>query len=436
MKMTMTATGDSLLVQGYPEGGYPGFSEVKEFIEKGQARFGNLETCITERDTYCSAYCGGTWINAEPRILDQILSYGMNFMGFANNHTMDFGPDGMLETVENVKKRGVALAGAGKDLAEAAAPVYRTFAGGRVAFIDICSTVENAARAGYASKTIKGRPGLNPLRFNSYTMLNQEHFAMIREIIANTKINGLLDCATADGFVPPLPEDILYFGYETVRLAKDGKEEKFTSCNKHDLARTLDAIKDAQYIADYVVVMLHSHEIKANDMSEPDDFAIEFAHACIDAGACAIIGNGTHQLKPIELYKGKPIFYSLGNFCFQSNVLEYQPEDLREKFNLPPISDVQSLARRNREWTIGLHTQDINFISYIPYMEFEGGELTHLELKPIELGFKNSRTFKGIPYPANEQDSVRIFERLRELSAPYGTKMQLEQGIIHIDLAE
>ena len=48
--------------------------------------------------------------------------------------------------------------------------------------------------------------------------------------------------------------------------------------------------------------MIHSHEIKADQEYEADYFMEEFAHACIDAGACAVVGRGTHQMKGIEFY--------------------------------------------------------------------------------------------------------------------------------------
>lgn len=435
MKMTMTATGDSILIQGYQEGGYPGFEAVRDYIAKGQARFGNLETCITNWDTYCSSYCGGTWLNAEPRVLDQILAFGMNFMGFANNHSMDFGPDGLLETVQNVKDRGVALAGAGADLLEASKPVFRDFPAGRVAFIAVASSLSSdAARAAFPSKTLKGRPGANGLRFSSVLHVNREHFEAMERIAQKTKINGSADISRKTGFAPPLPEGVADFGGMRVRLSEDGTEGIKTACNKSDLARVLDAIKDAQYIADYVVVGYHGHEISGNALSNPAEFQIEFAHACIDAGACAVFGTGSHEFKPIEMYQGKPIFYSLGNFCYQSNVLERQPEDMREKFGFSPMSDIQTLAKRNKDWTVGLHTQAKNFRSVIPYLEFEDGKLTHLELLPLELGFEKPRTFKGIPYRANEEMSREIFETLSSLSASYGTKLSLEDGVIRIAL--
>lgn len=435
MKMTMTAAGDSILIQGYPEGGYAGFDEIRAYLAKGEATFGNLESCLTNWDTYCSAYCGGTWLNAEPRMLDQIADYGFDFLGFANNHSMDFGPDGLLETLAYVEDSGIACAGAGENLHEAAKPVFRTFKGGRVAMIAISSSFDPAAMAGYPSKTLPGRPGLNALRFSTTVRVTKEHFAQLQEIVKATEVNGQADKTRANGFAPPLPEGVMEFGGTRVAIASDGKEETFTACNKRDLARVKSAIDDAKVIADYVVVMFHSHQMKGANMTAPPDFAKEFAHFCIDNGADVILGNGTHEFKPIEIYNGKPIFYSIGNFCFQSNVIERQPSDALDKFGFEEMSDVQALAKKNNGWTTGLHTQIANFLSYLPYMEFDDGKLTHLELKPICLGFDKPRTFKGLPYPADAKTAKDIFDRLNALSAPYGTKMTLgNDGIIQIAL--
>lgn len=97
---------------------------------------------------------------------------------------------------------------------------------------------------------------------------------------------------------------------------------------------------------------------------------------------------------------------------------------------------MQALAARNKGWTIGLHTQYYNFRTVVPYLEFEDGKLTHLELKPVELGFEKPRTFKGIPYSADEKVTREIFDYLSEISAAqYGTKMTLdENGIIQVAL--
>ncbi len=434
MKLTMTATGDSILIQGIPEGGYEGYDELVDWIAKGDAKFANLEMCVTDYDTYASTYCGGTWINARPEILDQLKGFGYDFLGYANNHAMDYGPDGCLETIEHAKARGFKIAGAGKTLTEASEAVYKTCKGGRVAFLAMTSSFDDSARAGYPSKGVKGRPGLNGLRISKKLILNEAHYNAMREIAAVTKLNGSKDNSRANGFTPALPEGVFEFDGLSLKLSEDGTEAKVTSCNKKDLNRMLSAIKDAKNIADYVVIMFHSHQIKADRSCDPDDFAIEFAHACIDAGADVIIGNGTHSFKPIEIYNGKPIFYSMGNFCYQSNVLEHSPADFGEKYNLDGLSDVQAYAARNKGWTTGLHTKIENFRTYIPLIEFEDGKLTNLTLKPVHLGFEKPRTFKGIPYPAKGEKAKEIYEILRDISALRGTKITFDGELMHVEI--
>ncbi len=46
-------------------------------------------------------------------------------------------------------------------------------------------------------------------------------------------------------------------------------------------------------------------------------YMTEIAHAAIDAGADIVMGHGPHYPLPVEVYKGKPIFYGLGNLSFR-----------------------------------------------------------------------------------------------------------------------
>ena len=51
----------------------------------------------------------------------------------------------------------------------------------------------------------------------------------------------------------------------------------------------------------------------------PEEWKISSCRELIDAGADIIVGSHPHVLQPVEFYKGKPIVYSLGNFCFGGN---------------------------------------------------------------------------------------------------------------------
>ena len=86
--------------------------------------------------------------------------------------------------------------------------------------------------------------------------------------------------------------------------------------DSRDEERILRSVRNASKQADFVIVTSHSHE-PSEEVLTPPSFLVEFSKKCIDAGADAFVVHGPHQLRGIEIYKGKPIFYSLGNFIFR-----------------------------------------------------------------------------------------------------------------------
>lgn len=91
-----------------------------------------------------------------------------------------------------------------------------------------------------------------------------------------------------------------------------------------DLVNVTQLVAQARSQAQYVVVTFHSgaegdqaiwHSNETETyLGEDRGNAVAFARAAIDAGADVLVGHGPHVLRSIECYKGKPIFYSLGNF--------------------------------------------------------------------------------------------------------------------------
>lgn len=79
------------------------------------------------------------------------------------------------------------------------------------------------------------------------------------------------------------------------------------------IERMQRAVQEANGIADIVIVSMH-----AGDEYEPlpNDSQVAFAHTAIDAGAEMVIGHHPHVVQTMEIYRGKYIFYSLGNFIF------------------------------------------------------------------------------------------------------------------------
>jgi poly-gamma-glutamate capsule biosynthesis protein CapA/YwtB (metallophosphatase superfamily) len=81
----------------------------------------------------------------------------------------------------------------------------------------------------------------------------------------------------------------------------------------HDFGLALRAVRDAAASSDLVVVMIHwGVELEAR----PRAYQVEQAHRMVDAGADVIFGGHSHRLQPIETYRGRPIFYSLGNLVW------------------------------------------------------------------------------------------------------------------------
>lgn len=428
--MTFTATGDSLILKGLPD--YPEFKELRDFIHSAEARITNLETTLTDGNRFPSPFSGGTWLTSRPSVLDDLKKFGFNVYCWANNHTMDYAYDGVLMTKANLEAAGVAHCGAGENLYEASKPAMVDLPSGRIAVISICSTFDPAARAGMQTSSQPGRPGLNPLRFSTEYTVTAEQMAALKEIAAATKINNRMDVSKVQGYILREPEGTFDFG--AARFVAGEKPGRMTRANKADVERTVDTIRDALLSVDYVVVSVHSHEIKDVTNDEPDFFCEEFARRCIDAGACAVIGSGTHEIKGIEMYKGRPIFYSLGNFIFQNAFVEKLPADYMERNQLPyETRTASAFQARSAKASVSLHDDVSNFETILPWFKMEGDKLTRLVLKPLSLGQKLPQHFSTWPRFANEEESQAIFDKLVRLSSPYGTKLKRKDEVIEVE---
>jgi poly-gamma-glutamate synthesis protein (capsule biosynthesis protein) len=173
--------------------------------------------------------------------------------------------------------------------------------------------------------------------------------------------------------------------------------------------------------------------VGAPDKECPGDFYTEFAHKCIDAGASAILGHGPHLIRPIEIYKGCPIFYCMGNFLFQEELTEYAAEDQYEKYGLSSdISMGEMYDLRTKGHTCGLLCDRRVMEAFIPYFEVENDRVTKIELMPIDMGVGLEYWQMGLPRPGFNRG---ILERLAKMSEPYGTQITIrEDGIGEIKL--
>ncbi|MGB3401409.1 MAG: CapA family protein [Microcoleaceae cyanobacterium] len=110
---------------------------------------------------------------------------------------------------------------------------------------------------------------------------------------------------------------IAYLGYYDANFHAAGEDIAGTNPLQHEhqqrVAEDIQAIRDQ---VDWVIVNYHW----GIELSEyPADWQMELAHATIDQGADLVVGHHPHVLQGAEIYKGKPIIYSLGNFIFGGN---------------------------------------------------------------------------------------------------------------------
>lgn len=420
--MRFTVVGDMLIQRRIPEG-YEGYEQVKEQICKGDARFFNLETTLHKGEHYGNEFYGGSFLRADPAVLEDARSFGFNMLSFTNNHAMDFAHGGLMATKKAVDDAGFPNTGAGANLDEAAAPAYLDTVAGRVALVATATMKNTAAIAGKQSRRFPGRPGLNGLRVEEHLQVTQEQMDVIREIAERSHINAQADISRAEGYTPMLPKDVSALKELKFKVGEDTRY--ITHPMKEDMERIEKAIYEAQMQADYILVSIHSHELSGDKKENPADFLKEFAHRCIDAGAHAIIGHGPHLLRPVEIYKNRPIFYSLGDFVIHNECIPFAPEEMYAKQNLTSDDTMRDLFYdRSAGYTRGLMQDHRMLESVIPYFEMEDGELTYLELMPIELNFEKKIWQKGNP---RFSAAHGIIERLAKMSAPFGTEIEIDE---------
>ena len=422
-KMTITAVGDFLPQRRLPET-YDGFEEVRDFICRGDARFYNLETTFPDHNCYGHQFYGGTYLRAGKEVLKDAGRFGLNMLSFANNHTLDYSYQGLIRTLDIINEAGIPNAGVGRNLDEAAAPAYLDTPKGSVALIGVVSTMMNvSAIAGRQSRRILGRPGVNGLRVDDKIVVTDEQFKVIKEIADLSNVNAQKNISIAEGFTPPFADGILPI--QTVCFER-GEETRYeTHPNKVDMDRVLKAIYEARGMSDYVVVSMHSHEVGGNSKENPGDFYVEFAHKCIDAGATAVLGHGPHIIRPMEIYKGKPIFYCMGNFVFQEELTEFVAEDMYEKYHMTSDETMRDVyIKRTKDHTCGLLCDRRVLEAIIPYIEVENDVVTKVELMPISMGAELEYWQMGLPRPGYGRG---ILERLAAMSEKYGTKINIRE---------
>jgi len=407
----------------------PAFLSLIDLFRGADVGIANLETLLHEYE-HTPGVAGGTYTGCDPSIAEDLKWARISMVGLANNHSDDYGEAGLLATLRHLRAAGLCCAGAGRNRSEARAPSYLDSARGRVALIAVSSTVTPHAMAQDQRPDAIGRPGINGMRHTVTHTVDRAAFEELR------RIHRKLGFAAAEerlrSFRPGGPtdfpgEDRLSF---SDRLFVPG--EKFGTCltaNPDDVRDNLKWVREARQMADWVFVGFHCHE-SGETADDPPDFLVEFARACVDEGADGFFGHGPHVTRGIEIYKGKPIFYSLGNFVFQSETVRWQPSVNYEALGLNHTATPSDFYdARTGNGARGFPADPVYWESIVARCQYRGGKLRGLTLHPIDLGYGRPRYRRGRPVLARPPVADSALSRVRDLSRRFGVEVVISGGV-------
>jgi len=263
------------------------FAGVRSVLRNCDVGFCQLEPVLTERGEPLPQ--ARLAMRAPPQSAFALRDAGFHVVSCAGNHCMDFGAVGLRDTLDALQSAGLHAIGVGKDIVSARRPTIVDANGVQVAFLAYSSILPMNYWAG------EHRPGCAPLR--AWTQ------------------------------------------YEQIEHDRPGTPARVhTFAHGDDLAAVCDDVREARKHADHVIVSMHwgVHFVPG----ELAAYQREMAYAAVDAGASMIVGHHPHVLKAVEVYRGKPIFYSLGNFALDPPGA-FAPDVRQSK----GFRDIEKLAR-------------------------------------------------------------------------------------------
>jgi poly-gamma-glutamate capsule biosynthesis protein CapA/YwtB (metallophosphatase superfamily) len=414
----------------------PRFREVVQLIKSADAAFVNLEAPIYEPEAHpVKQFVYTSYVTSEPWVADELAACGFNLVSLANNHMSDWSPQSIERNIRELQRAGIVCSGAGMSVSDARAPGYLDLPGGRIALISVDSSWEygqfiNVQTANDSRLGVKARPGTNGLRWYSELILEAAEFDQLQLLHRRLglELEGL-----ETAHIRPLPgPDTFWFRGSVVIRGHPSRVRTF--CDERDLAAIAGWIDTARAQADIVVVSHHNHQARGQDWELPAEFAEEFAHAAIDAGADTYIGHG-YTSKGIELYRGKPIFYDIGDWATQDASARRHPADAYDRWQLDSTALPGDFATaREAAWravrVTGADPEYRSLInsykaaldhSVIAVLEVANGEISDVTLHPCTTSSGPRRHHRGLPLLADAERGEQIIERLQRASAPYGT---------------
>jgi poly-gamma-glutamate capsule biosynthesis protein CapA/YwtB (metallophosphatase superfamily) len=376
---TIVLTGQSM-IRSDLRATKPAVLPVMKGLLSGDVVLTNLEAAVAEPGETIQE---GRGFLTPPEALDALTAVGFNLLALSGNHAFDLKETGIRNTLRETDRRKIVHAGTGNNIAEAAAPTYLQTPKGTVALVASGSgLIAPGARA-----TLE-RPGVNELR-----------------VLAGDRENEATEDLPRAPANTPSPED------------------------SH---RILQSIRDARQRADLVIVYQHNHVFANRSFSTiftegmperlaPNPWLVKWTHDEVDAGADIVVMHGAPLLHGVEIYRGRPIFYDLGNFIYNvPPTLTYIDEPMAWE---SVVATVQFEDRPQNASQRTIRMRSLKSISFRPVVLNnigEGQPDVHNEYASNQFLLT-----RGLPAPATGARAGYILQRLADASKPFGTMMEL-----------
>ena len=243
------------------------FAHIAPVLREADFLFGNLEGVICEP---MPTQAGHLVLRSDPEMLAAYESAGFSVLGLGNHGSTSCGIESLERCLDILDEAGIAHAGGGRNRDESRKPAVVEQDGTRVAFLAYSCLSEQGVFATHESAGVAGIRVRTSYEFPSHA---------------------------SPGAMPIV----------------------HTETNPEDLAAVREDVLRAKAQADIVVATWHwgIGPMRAGALAgKVMDYQKELAHAAIDSGCDLVIGHHPHVLSGVEVYKGKAVFYSLGNFAF------------------------------------------------------------------------------------------------------------------------
>ena len=397
-----------------------GFRAVVELIQGADVSTGNLEGNIIDGRNFRGSAGGG--FGGEPEVAEWVKAMGFDIVSRPNNHADDFGREGLIETSSHLDRVGLQYAGYGDSYWAAKAARYYSSPRGRVGMVAVS---DHQPRAQLARGEWPGIGGLSPLQVTRYFMVPEDSWEALQTMRDHFP-NGTGFYARGANS----SEQIAFMGNQFRKAARGITESYYHyEINQRDLRDTLAAIREGKIKSDFITVAIHAHHFlettggyRGEGIPEAEhidtnasiaDYLPVFAKAAIDNGADLFQGTGVHALRGIEIYNNRPIFYGLGEFIRQMDVIGLSGRGDPRRSMGPPDAEFP-----------------VKFESIIAINEYADGELKEVRIHPVEARYAETKLAqRGIPRIAPPAIAQRILRRLQALSAPLGTEIQIVGNI-------